>query len=148
MPVLQPNFVADRHLKIIAADTTFMNIRNVSNPVLPTDVRGPGEARNVKMDQSHQDRDSDGRRRDGEKEPDRSPLTEEELKKVYEYFDGLENFKANGLKVSLEPSESQVRLFVITDPAGHVVRRIPEYELRYLKQDKDRKTGQILDKAG
>jgi uncharacterized FlaG/YvyC family protein len=123
-----------------------MNIRNVSNPVIPTEVRGVGEGRNVKTDQSHQDRDADGRNQ--EKEQDKRPLSEEELKKAQEYFDGLENLKASGLEVSVEDSASSIRVFVIRDAQGQVVRRIPEYELRLLTTDKDRKTGNILDRAG
>lgn len=123
-----------------------MNIRNVSNPSLATDIRNLSETRNVRLDQSHQDRDADGRRQF--EEPDQNPLTEEEMQKVKEYFDGLENFKASGLEVKVETSESNLRLFVIRDPMGQVVRRIPEYELRAVIHDKDRKRGAILNRAG
>lgn len=123
-----------------------MNIRSVSNPVIPIDIRGTGETKNVKMDQSHQDRDADGRHE--EKEPDKSPLDEEEFKRATEYFDSLASLKASGLEVSVEESDSQIRMFIIRDQDGQVVRRIPEYELRHLNTDKDKRTGQILDRAG
>jgi uncharacterized FlaG/YvyC family protein len=124
-----------------------MNIRSVTNPVIATnEVRSSADAKSVKTDQSHQDRDADGRNQGNE--PDKRPLTDEELKKAREYFDGLENLKANGLHLAVEDSESHVRLFVIRDQQGQVVRRIPEYELRQLVNDKDRKTGNILDRAG
>ena len=100
----------------------------------------------MKLGESHQDRDANGRRE--QPEPDKSPLSEDEHKKVEEYFENLTGLKANGLSIEVEESASSLKLFVIRDPSGTVVRRIPEYEMRLLIQDKDRKSGQLFDKAG
>ena len=49
-----------------------MNIRNLSNPVSPIEVGTTTEKKDVKMSESHEDRDADGRDHQGE--PDKSPL--------------------------------------------------------------------------
>lgn len=123
-----------------------MNIRSVSNPLLQSEIKRAEDAKGVRMGESHQDRDSNGQRE--QEEPDKRPLTEEEIQKVGEYFENLTGFKANGLSFELENSESQIRIYIIRDPSGQVVRRIPEFEMRLLIQDKDRKSGQLFDKAG
>lgn len=128
------------------SETNSMNVRSVSNPITPLDLKRTDETQRTRLDESHQDRDANGRRE--QPEPDQSPLSEEELKKAEEYFAGLTGLKANGLSIELEESAGQVRVFVIRDPQGTVVRRIPEFEMRLLIQDKDRKSGQLFDRAG
>lgn len=124
-----------------------MNIRSVSNPTIATDLKVSNETKTVKLGESHQDRDADGRRQP-DKEPDKSPLTEEELKKAKDYFEALDGLKANGLTITFEDHDLAVRLFIIKDHNGTIVRRIPEHEMRTLITDKDRKSGKIFDRAG
>ncbi|MEK6553962.1 MAG: hypothetical protein AABZ31_01880 [Bdellovibrionota bacterium] len=123
-----------------------MNVRSVSNPILPAEIKRSEDTKNVRMDSSHQDRDADGKR--DQPAPDESPLSEEEKKKVDEYFEKLSGLKANGLTITLETSESNLKMYIVRDPEGTVVRRIPEFEMRLLIQDKDRKSGQLFDRAG
>lgn len=123
-----------------------MNIRSVSNPTVATDVKATADTKQLKLGESHQDRDADGRQQ--EKEPDKSPLSEQELERAKAYFEGLDSLKTNGLSITLEESESSMRVFIIKDHLGNIVRRIPEFEMRLLVQDKDRKSGKIFDRAG
>lgn len=122
-----------------------MNIRNLSNPVTPIETGKLDGKKEVKMTESHEDRDADGRQHDTE--PDNSPLNEEEMEKAKDYFKNLESLKKAGLNFKLDTSED-IRVFLILSPDGEVVRRIPEHEIRILLQDKSPKTGQIFSRAG
>jgi hypothetical protein len=121
-----------------------MNIRTLSNPITPIESLKTDEVRSVKAEVSSEDRDADGKRQD--KEPDKNPLSDEEMKRAQEYLENLTGLKANGLEIEIDNKEN-VRVFLIKDHQGTVVRRILEWELRPLITDKDKKTGQIFDKA-
>ncbi len=121
-----------------------MNIRTVSNPITPLETLKSSEVRDVKLEVSSEDRDADGKRE--EKEPNKDPLTEEELKLVHNYLDSLTGLKSNGLTIQIEASGS-TKTFLIKDHDGQVVRRILEWEMRVLINAKDKKTGQIFDKS-
>ncbi len=122
-----------------------MNIRTVSNPILPVDVQRTQSSRTVKTDVSSEDRDANGRR-EQDKEPDKSPLNEEEMKKAQEYLEGLTGLKANGLNIQVETA-ADYKIFVIRDHEGQVVRRILEWEMRQLIDNNDKKVGNIFDRA-
>jgi len=121
-----------------------MNIRAITNPLTPVDSVKGNEVRDVKTDVSSEDRDPNGRRE--QDEPDKNPLTKEELEKVEEYMKLLPGFQANGLTYEVE-SGGEFKIFVIRDKEGLVVRRIVEWELRQLLEDKNKKTGQIFDRS-
>ena len=79
-----------------------MNIRTVSNPILPVEAKRVNQARDVKTDTQSQERDADGRRQQ-DQEPDKNPLNEEEFKKAKDYLDGMPTgLKANGLHTGLK----------------------------------------------
>lgn len=122
-----------------------MNIRTVSNPIIPIESLRTGETRDVKLDVSSEDRDANGKREN--EEDNKEPLTEEEMKKVREYLETITGLKAHGLTFEIENTSSDLRTFLIKDHSGVVVRRIIEWEMRALIGDKDKKTGQIFDKA-
>ncbi len=122
-----------------------MNIRSISNPTVASELRSVDGNKQVKMGESHQDRDADGRRQ--HEEPDQSPLTEEEMKKAKEYLESLDGLKNNGLSFAVEVAGS-IRVIVIKDSTGHVVRRIPEHEMRLLADMSSTSHGRIFDRAG
>ena len=122
-----------------------MNIRTVSNPILPVDTKRVSNARDVKTDTGSQERDADGRRQPNQ-EPSKDPLNDEELKKAKEYLENMTGLKANGLQVEIE-TNGDLRVFLIRNEDGQVVRRILEWEMRALIGAKDKKVGQIFDKA-
>ena len=121
-----------------------MNIRSLSNPVSPIESLKTQEAKNVKTDVSSEDRDADGRRKQDEERKD--PLNEEEMKRAMKYLENLTGLKSNGLAIEVD-SSGEFKIFLIKDHEGKVVRRIIEWEVRSLFDEKDKKTGQIFDKA-
>jgi uncharacterized FlaG/YvyC family protein len=121
-----------------------MNVRTVSNPIVSIDQKPAVENKTVQMNESHQDRDADGKR--DRPEQDQSPLSEEELKQAHEYLENLESLKASSLVFVLVDT-GPVKVFEIRDSNGAVVRRIPEHEMRQLSSDKDKPTGKIFDRA-
>lgn len=127
------------------SDLTPMNIRGVTNPVIPAETQQKVESPGVKMNESHQDRDADGRRQD--EEPDKNPLNEEEMQKAKSYLEELDGLKSNNLTYTIEITDS-VRIFLIKDLDGNVVRRIPEHEMRYLVSHKDESSGKIFSRTG
>jgi hypothetical protein len=122
-----------------------VNIRTVSNPILPVDTKRVSNARDVKTDTGSQERDADGRRQPNQ-EPSKDPLNDEELKKAKEYLENMTGLKANGLQIEIE-TNGDLRVFLIRNEDGQVVRRILEWEMRALIGAKDKKVGQIFDKA-
>ena len=101
----------------------------------------------VKFENSHKDRDADGRR---DRQPDQNHkehLNDEEMELALATLRELEGVKANSLEVELVAKEAS-RIVLIKDLNGKVIRRIPEAELWPLIQDKERPTGHILDKVG
>jgi hypothetical protein len=126
------------------SDVVSMNIRTVTNPIVPAEQIKAGEVRNVRTEVSSEDRDPNGKRE--EKEPDKNPLNEEELKRAQDYILNLPGFKTNGFSLEIDTA-GDYRVFLIKDQSGLVVRRIIEWELRSLWADKDKKTGQLFDKS-
>lgn len=122
-----------------------MNVRSLSNPVTPIEsLRSGAPTKDVKMDVSSEDRESNGRRE--QEEPSKNPLNDEEFKLAEEYFKKLTGLNANGLRVEVEKS-GDLRLFLIKDHENNVVRRIVEWELRALITEKDKSTGHIFNRA-
>ncbi len=122
-----------------------MNIRTLSNPIVPVENVKTGEVRDVRTQVSSEDRDADGRRH--QEEQNKNPLTEEEAKLALEYLENLTGLTANGLTVEVETS-GEFQVYVIRDSVGNIARRIVEWEMRLLIGEKDKKTGQIFDKSG
>lgn len=121
-----------------------MNIRTLTNPIAPIESVRAGDVHEVKTQVSSEDRDANGRRE--QEEPSQDPLNEEEMKKALEYLENLSGLKANGLLIEVEEANS-IRVFLIKDHLGQVIRRIAEWEMRALILDKDKTTGQIFDKS-
>lgn len=123
-----------------------MNIRNLSNPVTSIDVaKSTADKKEVKMSESHQDRDADGRQYEADQ--DQRPLNEEELEQAKEYLESLDNLKKSGLRFQVEVS-NDMRIFLILSPEDEIIRRIPEHEMRQLIQAKSLNKGQIFSRAG
>ena len=125
-----------------------MNIRTVTNPISPLEKQGPENAKEVRTDHSHQDRDPDGRReKEQEKEQNLQPLSAEEESAIKNYLKDLPGFKENDLKFIIEKSGDR-QFFVIKDSSDNTIRRVPDYEMRSLIENKDRKSGYLLNRAG
>jgi uncharacterized FlaG/YvyC family protein len=122
-----------------------MNIRTVTNPIQAIDAIRNADNKTVRMNESDADRDASGRREHSE--PDQSPLNQDEFEKAKKYLEELESLKASGFTAHVDAA-GDLRVFLIKDRDGNIVRRIPEHEMRQLITDKDRKSGQIFHKAG
>ena len=122
-----------------------MNIRGVSNPVVSAESESKVESAGLKANESHQDRDADGRHQ-GE-DPDTNALNEEEMQQAKEYLENLEGLKSNNLSYTVEEKDF-IKIFLIKDSDGKIVRRIPEYEMRSLINHKEESKGKIFSRAG
>lgn len=121
-----------------------MNIKNVSiSSVIPIDPKQRVDG-NVRT-QSSADRDANGRREQKEEEQKRN-LTQQEFDDALKVLTAHPGLKANDLIIKVEVEDS-VRVILIVDPEGKVVRRLSESQLWSATRDKDRQTGRILDKA-
>ncbi len=101
----------------------------------------------VKAETTDKDRDGNGRR---ERQPDpdyKEKLTDQEFEEAIKALHAFEGVKASGLTIELLIS-GEVKVVLVKDPEGKVVRRIPESELWPLIKDKFKTTGHLLNKAG
>ncbi len=105
------------------------------------------EAKSMRTDATNKDRDGNGRQEQKEEER-KTHLTAEEMERVLKHLRTLPGVLANSLTVTLEGQEGSARVVYIRDLQGRTIRRISEPDLWALLRDQDRKTGQILDKAG
>lgn len=121
-----------------------MNIKTVTTgPLLPVDPKNRVEG-GVRT-KSSTDRDANGKREAPEGET-KQKLTDEEFKEALDVLKELPGLKANDLVVRIEMQDT-VRVVLIEDRNGKVVRRLSEGQLWLATQDKERLTGKILDKA-
>lgn len=121
-----------------------MNIKGLqSNPVVPLDPkqRVDGTTRTVNTG----DRDADGRRQQESGEQKRN-LSQQEFDDCLKALAEMPGLKSNNLSIKVEV-EDGVRVVLIVDPTGQIVRRLSEAQLWGATRDKDRQTGRILDKA-
>lgn len=122
-----------------------MNIKSLVNNILPLDIRQKLKVEKREKADASADRDPHGQQERGG-EPQKRKLTEEELKAAVEHLKGLPGVKDHNLQVRLVSADG-VHVVYVEDIKGQVIRRIPESELSQLTIDKDKKKGQILDRA-
>jgi hypothetical protein len=94
---------------------------------------------------SSTDRDADGKRESPQQEQ-KNKLTATEFEEALKILKGMAGLKANDLVIRIEMQDT-VRIILIEDLKGNVVRRLTEAQLWLATRDKDRHTGAILDKA-
>jgi hypothetical protein len=121
-----------------------MNIKNItSNPILPLDPKNKIDG-GVRT-QSSTDRDANGRQ-EGQGQETKQHLSQQEFDDALQALEANPGLKANGLTIKVE-QQGDIRIVMILDPAGQLVRRLTESQLWLTTRDKDRQTGKILDKA-
>jgi hypothetical protein len=131
-----------------------MNIRNLGPTILPIENRRVGDSKDLPdakatmLDTNSQERDADGRRDPNSQgdEPDKSPLTETETIAATKHLEETIGLTAKGFTVEVQ-LVGEIRVFLIRDQNQEVVRRIPDWEMRTLVGDKEKRTGHIFDKA-
>jgi uncharacterized FlaG/YvyC family protein len=124
-----------------------MDIKGLGRPLIgQTDVRKTKETTrdNIKSESST-DREGNGRQQHGE--PERRKLTDEEMKAAVEHLSDLPGVKSNNLHIVVE-THNDMRIVLVKEPSGKIVRRIPEMDLLDLTRDRKKNKGQLLDRVG
>ncbi len=121
-----------------------MDIKNVvSFPIPPVEPKKKVDGR--ARTQASTDRDANGQREQAAPEIKRH-LSDEEFNDAIKVLEATPGLKANNLTVKVE-TKDDCRVVLIIDPHGQVVRRLSENQLWSATRDKDRQTGNFLDKA-
>ena len=127
-----------------------MNIKGLLGNMITSPIRSKdGQTkvdRAIKPDSSH-DRDANGQQTyDQNKRQQQGPMSDEQFKKAVDYLMSLPSVKDQKWIVETVVEDS-MRVLLIKDNLGTLVRRIPESELWSLPFDKDVRTGQLLKKS-
>ena len=100
-----------------------MNVKTIANNISNiVPQKKSDDAKAVKSEQSHEDRDADGRRQ-REQQPKKESFTDEEILKALNYLKNVEGIKSNNLQVSFENSNGTV-VYFLKEPSGKVIRRL------------------------
>jgi uncharacterized FlaG/YvyC family protein len=121
-----------------------MDIKNIAKNILPFPIREPERTEKAKTEQAG-DREGNGQS-PGDEQKSRRQLSETEMSEALEALKSLSGIKENGLTVRLAEADG-VKVVYIEDPQGKIVRRIPESELGFVLDQKDRKSGNLFNKA-
>ena len=122
-----------------------MDIKSVLRNSWPFNVQAPSKVAKQARTGEASDRDGNGQSQQQEQKPKRN-LTPEELKEAVAYLEALEGVKLNNLKIRLATNEG-VTLVYIEDQQGKLIRRIPESELSLLTTNRQKKSGNLINKA-
>lgn len=117
-------------------------IKGKLSEVLPNLRLAP--TRDVKSQESHKERDADGKKY--KQEAPNKKLTEEEVQKAIAIIKELPGFKKNNLKIRTELKNSFYIVY-IEDQFNKVIRRIEESELCQLLDLSPTKKGKIFNKS-
>jgi uncharacterized FlaG/YvyC family protein len=122
-----------------------MDIKSLANiKLLKPLTKLSGSGKDIKSG-SAEDRDANGRQ-EGDKKEEKKMMSEEEFAQALEHIRSLPSIKNSVLTLARQDLD-EVKYLIITEPSGKVVRRIPEWELWSLIQDKDKKTGQLFSRV-
>jgi uncharacterized FlaG/YvyC family protein len=119
-----------------------MNIKTGTEILKPVEVPTANRTRTI----GSNDREQNLGGHPGAEKEQEEPLTDEEFKEALEHLKSLPAIKDNSFVVKVEMKQN-VRVILITDFTGKVLRKIPEEDLRQLLKNKGQSKGQLLDKA-
>lgn len=122
-----------------------MDIKSVLRSSWPFNVQSAEKVDKRALTSGTADRDANGQSQQEQQKPKRN-LSPEELQEAVAYLEALDGVKLNNLKVRLV-TEGGINVVHIEDQSGKVVRRIPEAELSALTQNRQKKSGHLLNKA-
>lgn len=125
--------------------STSMDIKSVIRQIVPLTGKAQAPDKPTTTVETS-DRDANGQSPNHGDERNRH-LTKEQIEEAVKFLENLDGVKNNGLKIRVETS-NEVTVVYIEDRDGKVVRRIPSAELSLLNRDQNRKSGQLLNKAG
>jgi len=122
-----------------------MNIKGLVSNVIPFQQRKPEEAKAKTALDADNEKEGNGQSSNGGDQRRRN-LSPEEITEAVKHLENLDGVKNNGLKVRQETNDG-ITVVYVEDRDGKVVRRIPESELSLLTGGKERKSGNLLNKA-
>ena len=122
-----------------------MDIKSVVRQIIPLTGKAQAPEKPTTTVETS-DRDANGENPNHGEEGNRH-LSKEQIEEAVKHLENLEGVKEHGLKIRME-TKDDVTVVYIEDREGKVVRRIPSSELSLLNRSKERKSGQLLNKAG
>ena len=125
-----------------------MNIKSLTPTVAAVDsATQTATTKEVKTQESFRDRDGNGRK-ERENQPEGRRLSEEEFVEMLEYLKNLPGVKSSSLSLRVVDTNN-MKVVIVEDAAGHIVRRISEIELSILMQQRtvENAPGSLLNKA-
>ncbi|PIS10030.1 MAG: hypothetical protein COT73_11505 [Bdellovibrio sp. CG10_big_fil_rev_8_21_14_0_10_47_8] len=126
-----------------------MDIKGALNAIIPPQLRiKDGVDRSIKTGTTT-DRDANGQMPGDQQQPEREPMTEEQLEKAMAHLREMPAVKEHNLSVELTETNGK-KFVLLTEPSGKLIRRIPEIELWTLPDFSDsepNKKGQLLSKT-
>jgi uncharacterized FlaG/YvyC family protein len=122
-----------------------MDIKNIARNLIPFAPKATEAKSTRSKTDADNDREGNGQASGGEGEKKRH-LTPEELQDAIKHLEGLAGVKDNQLTVRLQVNDG-ITVILVQDRDGKVVRRIPESEIPYLTANKQKKSGNLLNRA-
>ena len=120
-----------------------MNIRSLSNNITPITSTTVKEANSTIKSHDATDRDADGRE---QQKSNQRFCTDEEIKKILKSLKEHTGVIANNLSVELV-TQNEVQVILITDPEGHIIRRVVSKDFYQLLETIGQNNGNLLSKT-
>ncbi len=112
--------------------------------MIPLTIKKSDEAKTTSKLDADNEKEGNGQAQ-GEGHKRRS-LNPEEIQDAIKYLEGLAGVKDNNLTVRLD-SHDGISIVYVEDRDGKIVRRIPESDLASLTENRQKKSGNLLNKA-
>ncbi len=122
-----------------------MNIKGLVGTVLPFPVKKNEEAKAKSALNADNEKEGNGQSSPGGDQRRRN-LTPEEITEAVKHLENLDGVKNHGLKVRKETNDG-ITVVYVEDRDGKIVRRIPESELSLLTGNREKKSGNLLNRA-
>ena len=123
-----------------------MDIKGIARNLIPFGaLKSAPEAKNTRS-KTDANNDREGNGQAASEERKRRHLSPEEVNEAVKFLEGLSGVKDNNLLVRVTRNDD-IAVVYIEDKDGKVIRRIPETELDLLNQNREKKSGHLLNKA-
>ena len=123
-----------------------MDIKGIARNLIPFGAaKATKESANARS-KTDANNDREGNGQASGEEHRRKKMTQEEIVEAVKYLEGLAGIKENNLRVRLDQTDG-VTVVYVEDRDGKVVRRIPETDLASMTGNRQKKSGNLLNKA-
>ena len=124
-----------------------MDIKGIARNLIPFAPRSVDKGQEAKTESKlDANAEKEGNGQAAGEEQKRKPLSPEELADAVKHLEGLQGVKDNGLTVRADTRDG-ITVVYVEDRDGKVVRRIPEADLRALTANREKKSGNLLNRA-